>query len=257
MRVISWNIQQGGGKRAKGIMGQLRRWSPDVVGLSEFRGTPPSQQISTGLKEMGLTHQVTTVDSKQPGSNGLLLASRFPIQQIAGKGPLHSLGRWIHVEINEPLPMHVITMHVPNRSEGPKYECHAWIVEFFQRHRMQSAMAMGDTNTGMIDLDEESRFFNRRESDWFGQISEAGWIDVWRDRNPSRREFTWRSSHGNGFRLDQLFASHAIERLVSSVEYDWGNPPADVRQLSDHAAIVIDVETRPKNEVSKEAKGQS
>ena len=42
MRLVSWNIRAGGGRRVEGIAEQIARWQPDVVALSEFRATPPS-----------------------------------------------------------------------------------------------------------------------------------------------------------------------------------------------------------------------
>jgi len=34
-RIILWNIRAGGGKRAAGILAQLREWRPNIIGLSE------------------------------------------------------------------------------------------------------------------------------------------------------------------------------------------------------------------------------
>ena len=42
MRIVSWNIRAGGGRRIARIADQIARWAPDVVALSEFRATPPS-----------------------------------------------------------------------------------------------------------------------------------------------------------------------------------------------------------------------
>ena len=65
-RLVSWNICHGGGKRYPEIIAHLRAWQPDAVGLSEFRGTAPSQSIASALAEMGLAHQHSTVDVSGP-----------------------------------------------------------------------------------------------------------------------------------------------------------------------------------------------
>ena len=36
MRIVSWNIRAGGGKRAAGILAQLLEWQPEIIGLSEY-----------------------------------------------------------------------------------------------------------------------------------------------------------------------------------------------------------------------------
>ncbi len=66
MRIVSWNIRAGGGKRIEGIADQLRRWRPDIVALSEFRGTPPSQELASLLRNQGFIHQRATVDNHHP-----------------------------------------------------------------------------------------------------------------------------------------------------------------------------------------------
>ncbi len=45
MRIVSWNIRAGGGRRLRDIADQLERWQPDVVAPSEFRGTAPSTTV--------------------------------------------------------------------------------------------------------------------------------------------------------------------------------------------------------------------
>ena len=63
MRIVSWNILAGGGKRAASIAEQLERWRPSVVVLCEYRGTPPSQTLASRLSQMGLTHQRSTASA--------------------------------------------------------------------------------------------------------------------------------------------------------------------------------------------------
>ncbi len=108
----------------------------------------------------------------------------------------------------------------------------------------QGAVAFGDTNSGVPGLDDESGFFKPGciEDSWFKQVAASGWSDLWRDRHPADREFTWYSAKGNGFRLDQAFASPAVESAVAHIRYDWGDGGREAR-LSDHAAILMDIQT--------------
>ena len=62
MRIVSWNIRAGGGRRLRDIADQLERWQPDVVALSEFRGTAPSQELKALLYAQGLIYQVDISD---------------------------------------------------------------------------------------------------------------------------------------------------------------------------------------------------
>lgn len=237
LKFVSWNIRHGGSKKKlEGICNQLEVWNPDVVGLSEFRESATSQSIAKHLHELGLKHQLTTVDAADRGLNFLLLASRYPLKVQPASGILASSGRWLHAKLNS---MDVALVHVPNRSTA-KWQFHAEVIARFNQLQDVPAICFGDTNTGQPELDEENPFFNRREADWFQKIDEAGWVDVWRQRNPQGRAFSWYSNHGNGFRLDQLFVSHTFADSISKVKYDWSSGGRDAK-LSDHAAITFEI----------------
>lgn len=105
------------------------------------------------------------------------------------------------------------------------------------------------STTGNQELNEvwsvcwPKRHFDETDAAWFEQIRLAGWIDVWRSRNPTKRQYTWYSTYNNGFRLDQVFATSEIEPTIKKVRYDWGDGGRDV-SLSDHAAIVFELELK-------------
>ena len=73
----------------------------------------------------------------------------------------------------------------------------------------------------------------------------CGWRDVFRFLNPNTRAYTWYSHRRNGFRLDQAFIHDDWIPNVTAIAYDWGDPLIENesrRYLSDHAAIVLDIE---------------
>ncbi len=237
MRVVSWNIRHGGTKaKLTEICNQLERWKPDVVGLTEFRESATSQAIAASLAGMGLTCELTTAQAADRGRNFLLLASRFPLRLQPSDGLLDTSGRWLHAIVGG---VRVMLMHVPNRSKA-KWQFHAEVIAQLSQFRSESAIAMGDTNTGQPGLDEENKCLYRKEGAWMEEIKSIGWQDVWREQNPKGREFTWYSNHGNGFRLDQVFATADVAESMSRVRHDWGNR-GRAGKLSDHAAIVFDV----------------
>ena len=121
MRVVAWNIRAGAGVRADAIARQLVRWQPDVVALSEFRGTPPSVRLATRLAAAGLTHQCATCDPRAPRRNALLVAARWPLERLGSRPAPRDRCRWLLVGVAAPVPVTVGAMHVPNRVTGRKY----------------------------------------------------------------------------------------------------------------------------------------
>lgn len=244
MRIVAWNIRAGGGRRVPAILRALARWRPDVVALSEFRATAPSRALAAALAERGLAHQAARVDPEQQGRNGLLVASRWPLGRLRARADPASQGattRWLAVRVHAPAPFDLGAVHVPNRASGLKYPFLDAVLQCARLWRRRRGLIVGDTNTGLPGIDEESPAFNRTEAAWMHGLGEAGWADTFRHLHGQRRAYTWYSPNGdNGFRIDQAFASPALLPAVERSEYRWagGNRRAGV---SDHAAVRVDL----------------
>lgn len=246
MRVIGWNIRAGGGKRVEHIADQLRRWRPDIVVLSEFRGTPPSTWLAERLARRGLAHQHTTAGDDAPAVNGLLVASRWPIRLRTLRAAPVEPRRWLLATVEAPRPFDLAAMHVPNRVTGRKDRYLASALSVARRWRGGPAMLIGDTNSGRAGLDEEVPTFGPVEDGWLQSLDAAGWRDAFRHLHGERRAFTWYSPNGgNGFRLDQAFLNPGLHDRLTHVRYQWGKPRGEraARReiLSDHAALILDV----------------
>lgn len=244
MRLVAWNIRAGGGKRADGIVKQIRHWQADIVALSEFRGTEASLGIATELKASGLCYQRLSTDPDNPSVNALLLASRWPLRSVRLINAPDSPRRWLHTNIASPVPIAVIAIHIPNRSTGLKYPFLEAVTNTIKNWRGPPAIIMGDTNSGCIDIDEESSAFNKIEDQWIKSMNQLEWRDAFRLLHNNQRAYTWYSPNGrNGFRLDQAFLHPALHSKLNRFEYIWGGNTSVRREiLSDHAAIVMDLD---------------
>ena len=244
MRVVCWNIRAGGGRRIEQIAGQLKRWHPDVVALSEFRATLPSQRLASLLRDFGLVHQRSTADAARTTANCLLLASRWPLRLVRVPGKEPEAGRWLIARVDAPRPLTIGTLHVPNMVSGRKYPFLAAVLQIFERWSSGPALFAGDTNSGRRGIDEESPAFTEREEQWIAAMTEAGWPDAFRLLHPRARAYTWYSPNaGNGFRLDQAFVNQQLLPRLREVRYVWGTAADAERRdaLSDHAAMIVEL----------------
>jgi len=243
---VSWNIRAGGGRRLQDIADQLERLQPDVVALSEFRGTAPSQELKDLLQAQGLTYQVDISDPLKPATNSLLFASRVRGRRVRHvRAPVYER-RWLCVKLATPVPLWIGVLHVPNYVTGRQLTFRDSILSLAQNWRSGACLIVGDTNSGLPDIEEENPIFGSAEVEWFGALAACGWEDAFRVLRGDERAYTWYSPNaGNGFRLDQAFANGEVMAHIKRVEYIWGRAPGGESRreaLSDHAALLIDLE---------------
>jgi exonuclease III len=245
VRVIAWNIRAGGGVRADSIARQLARWQPDVVALSEFRGTPPSAWLAERLAARGWVHQLATCHPRRLVVNALLVASRWPLRRLPLRGAPVDPCRWLLASVEAPAPLVIGAMHVPNRVTGRKYPFLASVLGCARRWKLGPALLIGDTNSGRRGVDEEVETFNAIEEGWIDGLAGCGWTDAYRHlRGADARAYTWYSPNGrNGFRIDQAFLNAPLLARLKEAAYVWGGAASRGRRdrLSDHAALLVDL----------------
>src|SRR5581483_4094812 len=220
MRVVAWNIRAGGGTRAAGIARQILRWAPDVVALSEFRGTPPSCALAAALAAAHLPYQLTTATAAAPNRNALLVAARWPLKRVRLRGGPSEPYRWLAVAVDASPPLVVGAMHIPNRVGGRKYPYLDAVVACARGWQLGPALLIGDTNSGRRGLDEQVPAFNALEEGWVDALGGCGWTDAFRHLQPETRAYTWYSPNGrHGFRIDQAFVNAPLLACLKEARY--------------------------------------
>ena len=234
----------------EGIAAQLARWAPDVLALSEFRGTAPSRHLAAMLRESGWTHQRATASDGHPTErreNALLVASRWPLRVVRLRHEPGEPRRWLAVRVAVPMtrggPFTLGALHSPNAVTGRKLPFLNAMLSLARDWRGGPALMIGDTNTGRPQIDEESAVFGERHAQWMESLH-AVWPDAHRLRHgDGARAFTWYSPNaGNGFRLDEAFLHPSLAGRLSDVRHAWGGDGTGRRDvLSDHAALMLDL----------------
>lgn len=254
LRIVSWNIRSGGGKRAEQIHAQLSRWQPDIVAFNEFRGTPASQALAQQLANDGLHHQLSTVDPDALPKNALLIASRFPLEQIDLPEAPAEPTRWLLARVQSNHPLCIGAMHIPNcvtKRKFPFYDGVLRVIDSWTTtHKLGPGLMIGDTNSGEPGIDGNAAVFSKRETEWFQQVQDRGWCDLFRHLHGREIAYTWYSHKNNGYRLDQAFLNVELMERAQTMRYEWGQPLEEKKgkeikkrrdALSDHAAMVLDL----------------
>jgi len=243
MRIVSWNIRAGGGKRIEAIAAQLATWNPDVLVLSEYRATPPSLWLADTLKHQGLIHQHSTANSRTPSVNSLLIGARWPMRRMRPRSLPNEPRRWAIFSIAAPMPFAIGGLHVPLGITGRKNAFLDALLAMARGWNKGPALIIGDTNTGRIGIDEESPVFDLREDSWMQAMEQTQWHDSFRHIHGNELAYTWYSPNkGNGFRLDEGFVNQRLIGRLTEAYYEWGHVEDGSRRdaLSDHAALILE-----------------
>jgi exonuclease III len=124
-------------------------------------------------------------------------------------------------------------------------------IELIAQHwRRGPAIFLGDTNCGRPVIDEERPVFGAVTRRWLDSMVANGWVDAFRHLDAETRFFTWYSPNGgNGFRLDQALINRRMRPWLRNAWYEWGvlEGSASRTALSDHAALLLDLEPAPIN----------
>jgi exodeoxyribonuclease-3 len=70
----------------------------------------------------------------------------------------------------------------------------------------------------------------------FGAFSSSAWVDAWRAVHGDKREYSFVSPAGNGFRLDHAFLSPSLAPRLLDADYIHATRD---RAVSDHSALLV------------------
>lgn len=230
MKLVVWNIRQGGGARIPRIVEELAARDADVIAVTEFR-TGVSDPLAAALGERGWPHLATSGPREK--ENGIAVFSGVPTEAAQARGY-----RWLDVQ----LPvygfglciLHIMAATNP-RTGAEKRRFWDGVVAAAEARAGEPWLFAGSWNTGAHRLDEKGKTFDCAEQ--FGRLTELGWTDLWRRFHPGETEWTWYSNHGNGFRLDHAFASPVLAGRVRDCRYSHSERQAKV---SDHSLVIVE-----------------
>ena len=231
-KFMTWNIMHGGGaKRLPAIILDLIEHDADVIVLTEYR-TTTGGQLRGILADHGWEHQAC--GDPGPRRNGVLIASRTPVRVCGATDRL-----LLEVELPE-LEPRLVGLHIPCGSGSTARNC-LWkgVLRAARACADGDCVLLGDFNTGRHRLDETGATF--RQTANLGRLSALGYVDAWRAVNPNKRDASWLSRGGNGFRIDHAFVSRPLAGRIRGAWYSHRGRRAG---LSDHASLVFSLAER-------------
>jgi len=241
LRVVGWNVRQGGGSGCPAIASALVDLGADVAVISEHRPTG-SGQLESCLAYQGFHHLLGGADPTG-GHTGLLVASRQPIEAgtITFDSPTDG-HRFRHVMAGR---WHIACCYIPGSERGSSRKEEFWQFLLDTAEpvmRTVPTLLIGDLNTGLHYRDEPGATLDC--SDAMVELERRGWTDAWVQRNREKRPPAswWSPGHKTPFRLDHALLSPVASR-ARAVDYpthlNGDRPLCGKGALSDHAPLVV------------------
>jgi exodeoxyribonuclease-3 len=230
LRLLAWNIRQGGGSRLAAIIEAILRHDADVLVLSEYRGGDAALRLTEALTRVGYPHM--TAPRPPPGKTGVLVASRRRFRAHAAlDAALPEPYRLVHVDLGK---LSLCGVYMPNLlAKVPYWEA---VVAALATRLDGHALAIGDFNTCRAYVDEPGAI--DKCAYFMDRVADLGFCDLWRQRYPDGREFSWYSHRGNGFRIDHAFLSPALAKRAEAIRYSHDER---LGGLSDHSPLILDL----------------
>ena len=174
-------------------------------------------------------------------SRGICILFKKALLINIGKIYTDSNGRVIICEISEDSQYNQNTLcaiYAPNTDTPSFFENINEQLKGYSEHRV----IIGDYNLVMDPKLDRSRstYNNNKSRACIDQMMEELLLtDVWRDRNPNVRRYSWRGRN-SASRIDNVLVSHGLDRNVSNVTYLQGI-------FSDHSAVYLSLDNNISN----------
>lgn len=225
MKILSWNIRQGGGTRSDSIASILIKDNSDVIILSEFQNNTSGQLIRIKLMMNGYYFQSPSTDDSE--KNGVLIATKKPCSFLLDTDTKDFPESVVLCTLNN---YFIYGVYLPHKKKHCRLE---YIMEKLKSFPYPSILA-GDFNTGFNRIDQVGDSFWYQEQ--LRSLNKLDIIDAWRSIHGNKKEYSWFSHQQNGYRYDHTWISKPLESCIKECYYlhEWRE-----EGLSDHSPMIL------------------
>lgn len=250
MKITSWNVNGYRAAYNKGLKSWVDLERPDILCLQEIKARPDQINEDQRLPEYEFAYWNP---AQRPGYSGVATFSREkPLEVIYGLGieKFDIEGRVIQTRFAD---FTLFNIYFPNGQRGHdrvefKLEFYAELLKICQdmHLRGEKVIITGDFNTAHMEIDlanpkenVNTSGFMPEERVWVDHFLNAGFVDVYRKRNPDLIQYTWWTyrfgarKRNIGWRIDYFLVSSPLEEKVTDISIH------DQFEGSDHCPITL------------------
>lgn len=228
MKIISWNIRQGGGKRIEAIIVNILKYNSDIIILTEYRNNEKGLKIREALLQKGYIFQYCPIIDNN--INTVFIAAKNDFCTSLFYNELQENYFRVVKIYNSKLTLY--GLYFPQNKAKKK------IFDFMLNEAPKNrAVFIGDFNTGKHFIDEDKNTFVC--SDYFDLLEKEELVDAWRTINLDKKEYSWYSNSNNGFRIDHAFINKDLKENIKNCYYSHEER---INKISDHSVMILEIE---------------
>ena len=253
MKIMSFNVNSINAYLKKGLVDQIERYNPDILGIQELKMTETSHTDFPYTRE-GYTPYWTVSKVKKGYAGTACLTRISPLNVHYGliDGKYDDEGRATTLEFEK---FYLVVLYVPNSGEMLKRLDYRMVFEDDLRAYLKELMknkpviVTGDLNVAHEEIDlknpssnHHSAGFTDEEREKFTELLSIGLVDTFRTLHPDEKKYSYwsylRNARKNnaGWRIDYFLVSKELFPLVKSSEI-----LNDVYG-SDHCPVLLDID---------------
>lgn len=227
LRILSWNIRQGGGTRTLKIISKLADYAADILALSEYKNNDSGRKIRAALLSSGYRYQIVSAASSS--ENSAAIFSKIPCNSF------------LFPSCDETYPHNIVaaqyeafmvySMYLPHKK---KHNLFDFLIE--EAQKPLPSIMVGDYNSGKNYIDQKGKSF------WYEdkliEMERLDYFDAFRKSRGNVKEYSWYSHQGNGYRYDHTYVHSSLMPIVKDCYYlhEWRESG-----LSDHSPMVLEL----------------
>ncbi len=225
LKVLSWNIRQGGGSRLAKICQKIKSSEAQIIILSEFINNDSGAFIRQKLLSYEYRYQGVTASPKDENSVAIFskISCNFILFPYAD--PKYS-GNLIAAQFDA---FDIYGMYLPHKKKHILFD-----TLIHKSKESKPAIFAGDFNSGINYKDQKGNSF--WYTDKLEALSKNNYIDAFRFKNGDIEEYSWFSHQKNGYRYDHTYVDAALKIIIKECHYihQWR-----IDGLSDHSPMIL------------------
>jgi exodeoxyribonuclease-3 len=232
VKLLSWNIRSGGGKRCDAIADSIGGYDADVIVLSEYR---PRSTVPLLRQLENLGYGQFVLSDPDPKVGGVAIVSRLRMVEEKPLGALGTFAPRLRIARIPDADLRVCGFYGP-LPRDPYHECWRGALRALREQGPFPTIVTGDFNTGAPGGDGPGPRFLC--SQYFAKLSTFGFVDLWRrEREVGAQEHTWYGPR-HPYRIDHAFGSRSV---LPRVQRCWYSHAERERKISDHSIVLVEL----------------